>query len=105
MAKTMMCPNPDCAQVNVKRTVLGGCESCGNTLVLWVDPDVPTIEQIAYIVCDVALFDKGKILPRHEIEKILTSNKVLRDEWLKRLSEIDWKRRLNEIHIQDALAQ
>lgn len=82
---------------------MGGCEECFQPLVPWVDPDAPTIEQIAYIVCDVAELE-GKPVPRLEIERILRSNRKLHDEWIARLSEIDWRHRLNEIHIADAIA-
>lgn len=81
---------------------MGGCESCGTALVPWRDPNVPTVEQIAYIVCDVAEME-GKPVPRGEIERILRSDPVIHAQWLKRLEDIDWKRRLNEIHLIDGL--
>lgn len=101
-AKTMMCGNAECERNGQQVRVLGGCEVCLQPLVAWVDPDVPTVEQIAYIVEDVSRLE-GKHVPRFEIEHILRTNATIRAEWLERLSGVDWKRRLNEIHTEDAL--
>lgn len=71
-------------------------------MVKWHDPKVPTIEQIAYIVCDVSRLE-GKSVPRAMIEAILAGDKDIHQQWLDRLKEIDWQRRLNEIHVMDYL--
>lgn len=107
MSKPTMCPNPECPEYSKRRTVLGGCE-CGTALIPWRDPDVPTVEQIAYIVCDVAELE-GKPVPRNEIERILHRDQKIHEMWLNKLSEIDWKLRLLEIlrseRITDILAE
>lgn len=95
-AKPMMCATPECSLHGQKRTVLGGCEECFQPLVQWVDPDAPTIDQIVCIICDVAYL-QGKILPPRIIANILRKDNEMYEMWIKKLGDIDWKARLDEI--------
>lgn len=98
---SQMCANSECERYGEQVRVLGGCDVCLEPLVRWRDPNVPTIEQIAYIVQDVARLE-GRPVPRDEIERILRNSLSIHKQWLDRLLTVDWKARLNELAVLDA---
>jgi hypothetical protein len=90
MKQPQMCPNHACARHGEKRTVFGGCEDCGTQLVKWEDPDrpEPTTEDLARLVANVALFDRGQLLPLERIEDSLRRNPEIRAAWIVRWHEV-----------------
>lgn len=78
MSKPTMCANHGCPRRGERRTVLGGCEECGQPLVQWEDPSKPTITSLAELVVSVAL---------EPIEYLLRVNEDIRKAWERRLKE------------------
>lgn len=80
MKRHTMCVTHSCKLKGVKRTVLGGCEKCGGQLVPWEDPDIPSVETLAKLVVNVALFE-GKMVPLEPVERTLRDSLTLKGAW------------------------
>src|ERR1700748_1605801 len=82
MPTETMCPNEECRNHGEKRSVLGGCEFCGEPLVPYRDKDEPSIEQLARFACVVRF---GFVQPPQVlvmVEKALERDDFLRAKWL-----------------------